>query len=448
MPKISLLALLFLSICSAQAAADGGYPVVDTGQEVCFDADSPTPCPARGEPFYGQDAQYMGNAPRYLDQGDGTVLDLVTGLTWVKARGEKLSWRDAKRGAAKCRVGGHGDWRMPSIKELYSLMNFSGWKRRDASSNIPFIDTDHFEFKYGDTSKGERDIDCQDWSATEYRGTTMNGAATVFGVNFADGRIKGYPRQDPRRGDKLMYVRYVRGNPAYGANDFKAERDTVPDRATGLVWQLADSGRTMNWQGALAYCENLELAGRSDWRLPSAKELQSIVDYARSPSSTGSAAIDPVFGISETESYFWTGTTHLDGPSAGKNAVYVAFGRAMGHMRVPGMDSRKYMDVHGAGAQRSDPKAGDPGDYPQGFGPQGDDRRIYNYARCVAGGAEPHEPPESALRELMRAGAGQDGATGPGTQGQRPEFQDQNEGERVNPRRPRRRRPPPGRHWP
>ena len=41
------------------------------------------------------------------------------------------------------------------------------------------------------------------------------------------------------------------------------------------------------------------------------------------------------------------------------------------------------VDVHGAGAQRSDPKSGDPDDYPYGFGPQGDVIGIYNYVRCV-----------------------------------------------------------------
>lgn len=41
------------------------------------------------------------------------------------------------------------------------------------------------------------------------------------------------------------------------------------------------------------------------------------------------------------------------------------------------------MDVHGAGAQRSDPKTGDPGNFPYGYGPQGDVIRIYNYVRMV-----------------------------------------------------------------
>jgi len=49
------------------------------------------------------------------------------------------------------------------------------------------------------------------------------------------------------------------------------------------------------------------------------------------------------------------------------------------------MEKRR-INVHGAGAQRSDPKSGDPKQFPQGRGPQGDDIRIYNFVRCVRGG--------------------------------------------------------------
>ena len=41
------------------------------------------------------------------------------------------------------------------------------------------------------------------------------------------------------------------------------------------------------------------------------------------------------------------------------------------------------LDVHGAGTQRGDPKAGDPASWPQGFGPQGDVIRIFNHVRLV-----------------------------------------------------------------
>ncbi|KJU83018.1 hypothetical protein MBAV_004788, partial [Candidatus Magnetobacterium bavaricum] len=68
----------------------------------------------------------------------------------------------------------------------------------------------------------------------------------------------------------------------------------------------------------------------------------------------------------------------------GANAAYVAFGRALGWMETPsGSGNYVLYDVHGAGAQRSDPKTGNPSDYPHGYGPQGDVIRIYNYARCV-----------------------------------------------------------------
>jgi hypothetical protein len=218
----------------------------------------------------------------------------------------------------------------------------------------------------------------------------MRNDVTVFGVNFADGRIKGYPEFEPGTGRAVahkLYVRYVRGNPQYGINHFVDNGDgSVTDEATGLMWQKTDNGKTYNWQGALAYAHGLVLAGHSDWRVPTAKELQSIVDYSRAPAVTHSAAIDPIFGVSNVESYFWSGTTHLDGPveKEGSAAVYVAFGRCRGYMQFP-PDSGNYvlLDVHGAGAQRSDPKAGSPADYPIGRGPQGDDIRIYNYVRCV-----------------------------------------------------------------
>ena len=48
----------------------------------------------------------------------------------------------------------------------------------------------------------------------------------------------------------------------------------------------------LNWEEALEWAESLEYAGYSDWRLPNAKELQNIVDYTRSPSTSETAAID------------------------------------------------------------------------------------------------------------------------------------------------------------
>jgi hypothetical protein len=219
-------------------------------------------------------------------------------------------------------------------------------------------------------------------------GKTKRNDATIFGVNFVDGRIKGYPKYNPRTGtNNKMYFRLVRGNTDYGKNNFIDNGDgTLSDYATGLMWQKTDDGIGKDWEEALKYAENLDLATYSDWRLPNAKELQSIVDYTRSPQTTNSPAIHPIFETTEikdpegnTEQYpfYWTSTSHLDGRNPFSGAVYIAFGEAQGQMRG------NLMDVHGAGAQRSDPKSGNKDDFPQYFGPQGDVRYVYNYVRCV-----------------------------------------------------------------
>ncbi len=397
-----LLLLPLLSITSAWAVS---YPVVGVGQIGCYDNQQEIHCPGPGLRFYGQDAQYDDHQSSYTDNGDGTVTDNVTGLMWQQSpdtdgdgdidADDKLSYDMAVARAVTLKLGGYTDWRLPTIKELYSLVDFHGIapggdEGTDTSGMIPFIDTAFFDFAYGDASAGERIIDAQYASSTLYVANTANDdGRTLFGVNFADGRIKDYGLTMFDR-DKAFFVIYVRGNTGYGQNSFNENGDgSITDSATGLMWSQDDSCMGLNWEETLAWVEqkNAEnYLGYSDWRLPRAKELQSIVDYTRSPDTTGSAAIDALFytsfiineaGQIDTPCY-WSSTTFANRTAApGANAAYVAFGRAMGYT------NGRWADVHGAGTLRSDPKAGDPEDFPAGFGPQGDAIRIYNYARLV-----------------------------------------------------------------
>ena len=315
------------------------FEIVDTGQTNCYDdVNAEITCPATGEAFYGQDAQHTGNVPSYTDNGDGTVTDNITGLMWQQSpdtegdgdidAADKLSYDQAVAGASTLNLGGYTDWRLPSIKELYSLIDFSGidpsgYEGTDTSGLIPFIDTAYFDFAYGDTSAGERIIDAQYASSNLYVSNTANdGGRTMFGVNFADGRIKGYGLT-LLGADKTFFVIYVRGNTSYGENDFTDNGDgTITDSATGLMWAQDDSVIGLNWEEALAWVEQQNVAnylGYSDWRLPNAKELQSIVDYTRSPDTTSSAAIDPLFNATsivneagQTDySAYWSSTTHV-----------------------------------------------------------------------------------------------------------------------------------------
>lgn len=358
-------------VCLSAANAWGvSYPVVDTNQSQCYSIDNVVV--SCFSAIQGQDASYTGRQPSYQDNGDGTITDLVTGLMWQQTPDldTKSTYAEAVANASAQTTGGYTDWRLPTIKELYSLIDFTG----SSFSYIPYIDTDYFDFEYGDTSKGERTIDAQYWSSTSYVGKVFTNTDAAFGVNFADGRIKGYPIS------KTSFVRYVRGNTSYGQNSFVDNGDgTVTDNATGLMWMQSGSSGTGTWEEALNWAENLEYAGYTDWRLPNAKELQSLVDYTRAPDASDTLqqgpAIDPVFDVATEESWYWTSTSFLDSHSGA--AVYIAFGQAFG------IYSGEQINVHGAGAQRSDPKYGDPSDYSAGFGPQNDEVRIYNYGRCV-----------------------------------------------------------------
>lgn len=421
------LCLTLISLVSSATLAGGlTYPVVDTGLMHCYDDRGGIVCPKAGRSFSGQDGQIRGHPPAYLDNGDGTVADQVTGLVWQKVF-KQVRWPDAAADARADRTGGFDDWRVPTIKELYSLMLFSGMTGSAVPSQSkapadarPYLDTRVFDFEYSPVG---RYIDAQYLSATPVLGGTMRGEASFYGVNFADGRIKGYPMRGNMSRD-AFYARYVRGNPAYGKNDFADNGNgTVTDRATGLTWMQTDSGEAalrkyvsharrkdgaMDWAEALRFCASLEVAEQRDWRLPDAKELQSLVDYGRTPATPKSATIAPLFRATEIVNeagqpdfpYYWTSTTHLDGPVPGARAVYIAFGQALGHMRPRGETRFAYMDVHGAGAQRSDLKTGDEQSW--SAGPQGDIQRTYNYVRCVRGGGEFFENKnEPAARVVM-----------------------------------------------
>ncbi len=371
--------------CATPLPAPVRYPLAGTGQRACYGDVAEVDC-ARAGPFDEQDAQQGAPALAYRDDGDGAVTDVVTGLTWARAQTAPVTFDEAVRGAASFRAGGFSDWRLPTIHELFSLMDFRGQFGPSPETSRPFIDATAFDFAYGapGAGVGDRFIDVQVWSSSVYsRGTGPGLDETVFGVNFADGRIKGYPRVEPGSGGATparRLARYVRG-PSFTSHGYVARSDgVVVDASTGLEWQRDDDGVGRTWAAALAYCRDLTLGGHDDWVLPDVKQLYSLVDASRVP------AIDPTFGLTRPDAYAWSSTTLLDGPDdvAPGKAAYVAFGPALGWLEVPpGSGQWRLLDIHGAGAMRADPKRGDPTAFPRGFGPQGDDVRIEHQVRCV-----------------------------------------------------------------
>ncbi|RME75967.1 MAG: DUF1566 domain-containing protein [Chloroflexi bacterium] len=447
-----------------ETSSDVSFPLTETGQTACYDTDgTEIDCPAAGEALYGQDAQYTGNAMSYTDHGDGTVTDNVTGLTWQKTPPQQdFTWQDAADYCQSLTLAGYDDWRLPNVKELFSISDFSsGW---------PYLDTRYFHLVNEDNITKDE----QYWTSTRYVGVTAEGGANAaFGVNHATGHIKAYPAQPPDQAEGMRsqpptgqpeqgapprspagrteqgappqppsgqvdvqgpppgggglgspfgkYVRCVRGT-EYGNNNFVDNGDgTITDNATGLMWAQADSGVGMTWEEALAWVQqkNAEnYLGYSDWRLPNVKELQSIVDYTQAPGASDPAnegpAIDPLFSISSITNeagdadypYFWTSTSaRFQACGDYYYAWYVAFGRAVDPAGV---------DSHGAGAVRFDAKI-------EG-GPAGEGGERYtNYVRLVRGGDVTETPNGNPTGETCDAPnvMSPDGPNG-GPRGQRP----------------------------
>jgi len=145
---ILIILLAFVSIKGYSQAALS-YPVVDTKQVTFYNNFVEISKPVAGDAFYGQDAQYTGYAPSYLDNGDGTVSDLVTGLMWQKTPdlnvdgiinvADKLSYFEALAAADTFSLAGYDDWRLPSIKEMYSLIVSVALTPADTKATIRMI---------------------------------------------------------------------------------------------------------------------------------------------------------------------------------------------------------------------------------------------------------------------------------------------------------------------
>lgn len=169
-------------------AVAGDYQLPDTGIHKCYDADKEIPCPQPGQPFYGQDAQYYGLQPAYLDNGNGTVTDLNTGLMWQQ--NDDGVTRTSPEAIDYCAAltfpsGGYSDWRLPDRRELMSIVDFGRVR--------PAIDTTYFP-------------ECRSsnyWSSSPY----ALSLPYAWYVGFSYGYVANYNKTNPN------YVRCVRAGP-------------------------------------------------------------------------------------------------------------------------------------------------------------------------------------------------------------------------------------------
>ncbi|MCP4698054.1 MAG: DUF1566 domain-containing protein, partial [Gammaproteobacteria bacterium] len=225
--------------------------------------------------------------------GDGTVTDQFSGVMWQQEDdGIPRTWDDAISYCQNLSLAGHADWRLPNAYELAAPLDYSLYN--------PAVDSG----SYPNTKELY-------WSGDTYYG--VNSTLGLV-VNFKNGNIGGLDKNE----NNLVYVRCVRGNsysPLTSLSIGSADTVTVTDTDTKLIWQRAQSGGTLNWNDADAYCANLNLAGLGDWRLPSIKELQSLIDY----SQINPAADATLFPDTNDDGY-WSGSEYANTPGLIWNA--------------------------------------------------------------------------------------------------------------------------------
>jgi hypothetical protein len=313
------------------------FPLGDSNQRYCCgDGEWATygeaildECPAPGEDYYGQDAQFgwdtlHDHSERYTRSvpvpDEPIVEDHATGLIWqgcgstsrgadceIDVTGGSLQWKQAIAHCDALAWGGFHDWRLPDRFELESLVMETG--------TVFFIDDDAFPYSGLEWTLSRS---AEEW--TEY--------GSAFVAWYYHGAIYN---QDIYKDSSARCVRGV-PNPRPRA---RWERDTaivhqpvVHDHATGLVWQGCPKGlggddcqlgsvETTTWKGAFETCaflSSLGWGGRDDWRVPSRHELSSIVDDRFFEPALDPEAFDVTYYDDTWGGTTWTSTSvkHFD----------------------------------------------------------------------------------------------------------------------------------------
>ncbi len=228
----------------------------------------------------------------FKDNGNGTVTDQVTGLVWQQTvSGVMMKWSSAATYCAGInKTGVTTTWRLPTFIELVSMLDYSDTGTID-------VDTTYFPNTPTDTTPF--------WTATPDDGDPGDGYAVS--VYMTDGTSE---LDDETT---ALYVRCVTSSEvlatptatdsAYPPGRYTVSTGQVKDNLTGLTWQDPPGSDGYSFTQAASACT-------SGWRVPTIKELASIVDIAY----PDSAFIDDhVFTLPAGDSsvggnYYWSST--------------------------------------------------------------------------------------------------------------------------------------------
>ncbi|MDP9150922.1 MAG: DUF1566 domain-containing protein [Myxococcota bacterium] len=215
----------------------------------------------------------LPNPQSYDTSSVGTVLDRVTGLVWQQAVDPgTYNWSASGAYCQALALGGHHDWRLPSMIELVSIVDLSQAEPAIRGDAFPSTPSSPF------------------WSAQ----LDVTNSGLGWYVYFKNGgAYGGNDVVDPQR------VRCVRSPAAHTASSYLVADATVYDPNTKLTWQRTVEPSSYAWTDAQSRCATVPPLG--SWRLPSLNELMTLVDLTRFD-----PAVDATAFPSTPIDFFWS----------------------------------------------------------------------------------------------------------------------------------------------
>jgi hypothetical protein len=228
-----------------------------------------------------QKAGLVPSLSSYRVDAAGVVTDEVTQLEWVQVVDDAPHMRDDAIALCDGLAIEGRSFRLPSRIELLSLVDFT--------TPAPTIDHEAFP----SARRGHY------WTVSTHSAERMLGWVINFGG--------GDHFQSSSSFDATNWVRCVAGPNALAA-PLQIDEHTVMDPATGLEWQRESRSVVHAWNDATAYCKALDLNG-SGWRLPTIKELATLVDE-----TVARPAIDSAAFPGTIRAAYWTSSFVADSP--------------------------------------------------------------------------------------------------------------------------------------
>ncbi len=287
-------------------------------------------------------------ATRFVDNGDGTVKDALTGLVWLKTAGclASTEWTTAMAEAQQLASGAcglsdgskAGEWRVPNVWEMESIVDESA-SAPALTAGSPFVNVAGGGYWTSTSIFGDPASAPDAWAVELTSGQYIDDGATNLKTNtLAVWAVKGMSGAAVTLQATGYYIPYTPGDDGTIAAGVALPttrmidngNGTVTDSVTGLVWikQASCAQLQGTWNVSVTavnalqsgQCGLTDGSAAGQWRMPNRKEMESLADRIQTneadffnaaliSADTGLNPVSAVFSNFVSLQYYWTSTT-------------------------------------------------------------------------------------------------------------------------------------------